>query len=187
MDSGGDRIAAILQAHENAKKVSAIKELLEDAEERARTYRVHEHLFGLVQTDYPHLENLGRNFDPYHKLWTTASEFMINHPDWMDSAFERLDGNRVERLVKTWQLDLKRLDRVLKSVEEPHKAVTTIAAQVDEFRVHIPCEWFGFPVFHCWKKIEPKLRKKIEPCILGTAVLPLLEYSRFLPFTQFFT
>ena len=153
-------------AHENAKKVSAIKELLEDAEERARTYRVHEHLFGLVQTDYPHLENLGRNFDPYHKLWTTASEFMINHPDWMDSAFERLDGNRVERLVKTWQLDLKRLDRVLKSVEEPHKAVTTIAAQVDEFRVHIPLIQYlgnkGMRERH-WEELNRKIGFVVEP------------------------
>lgn len=84
----------------NAEHVEKLKIRLDDAHQRCLKYRLHENLFNLPQTEYPHLDRLIRSFDPYYKLWTVSAQFLRSFPQWMEDSFEKLNGENIDNSVK---------------------------------------------------------------------------------------
>ena len=70
---------------ENLQSIAAdtkkFKLKLVELDEKAKTFNAHEGIFNLPQTDYSHIQKLTKEFEPFTKLWETASAFTtVSHP-----------------------------------------------------------------------------------------------------------
>jgi dynein heavy chain len=62
-----------------------------DLEKKAELYQSHETLLGFPPTEYPAINDIVNDFQPFAKLWRTAGMFNECYPQWMDGAFFEID------------------------------------------------------------------------------------------------
>ncbi|XP_032996859.1 dynein heavy chain 12, axonemal [Lacerta agilis] len=139
---------------------------IQDAEETVAFINKEEKLFNWEQTEYPDLETLKVNTEPYQKLFAFILKWQRTEKRWMDGAFLDLNGESMEtevdeffreiyKTVRFFQQKLKKaeLERkkslqrravVEERVEEEKKDSPTISMcnavmeQVKDFKENIP-------------------------------------------------
>ena len=64
---------------------------IESATEKARLYNSREILFERDVTDYAHLSQIKKAFEPYYQLWNTSQKWLASSASWNDAAFNSID------------------------------------------------------------------------------------------------
>lgn len=158
---------------ENLEKIAAdtkkYKMRLDDLEAKAKTYNTHEAIFGLEQTDYSNVAKIVKEFDPFNKMWSTASKFHEHKNLWMTAPLTELDAEAIETEVNT---DSKSLVKVAKQFEMRDDGAgcqavcEQVRTQMEEFKPTIPlllalCNP-GMRDRH-WEKLSEDIGMSIKP------------------------
>ncbi|KAJ8603484.1 hypothetical protein CTAYLR_005135 [Chrysophaeum taylorii] len=91
-------------------------------------------------TDFPSIQLVSSELEPYEQLWTTALKFHTSYSTWIKGPIRSLDGQAVAKdhaeMVAIFTNLSKRLIDL--GATEPAKFATSIAAQLDRFKPNIP-------------------------------------------------
>ena len=60
-----------------------MKRRIEEAIDMSKDINTREGIVGSRLTDYGDLEQLKREFSPYHRIWMFVKDFNQHYPDWM--------------------------------------------------------------------------------------------------------
>eukprot|EP00959_Pyramimonas_sp_CCMP1952_P098964 2068846-Pyramimonas_sp.AAC.1 len=92
----------ICTAQNNSGDVEDIQAKLAHAASEAVIVHRDERLLEWKKTEFPQIEALNRDFDPYATLWSVAFQFVTNEALWLQSEFRTLDGEAIDGLVLDW-------------------------------------------------------------------------------------
>ena len=119
--------------------VKAKAATLKDMADRAKKFQSREVLFGLEQTDYERVSQVGKAFEPYAQLWVTAYDWRKNREKWMSDSFESLEPESMEQWIQDgWRL-LFKAGKAFSELPECKEAAEKIKEEIDEFKPLMPC------------------------------------------------
>uniref|UniRef100_A0A8C8RTS4 Dynein heavy chain linker domain-containing protein n=1 Tax=Pelusios castaneus TaxID=367368 RepID=A0A8C8RTS4_9SAUR len=114
----------------------ALQKRIQEAEETVAFINKEETLFSWELTEYPVLENLKVNIEPYQKLFVLILKWQRTEKRWMDGAFLDLNGESMETEVdeffrETYKM-LKLFQQKQKKAEQEKKKILHRRAIVEE-------------------------------------------------------
>ena len=171
-------LGELAETEKNADLVDQLQAKLEQGRLRAAENNSREELFGWPLTEYPQLNELTGNLEPYLALWTTAVNFQRAYPVWMEGPLLNLSPEQVESDVASWSRQLYKMAKSLVGLEGPLKVVAHVKLKLDEFGEHIPLLQAilnpGMRERH-WKKLAEKTGTTTAQPTPVTTLFSLLE------------
>ncbi|CUG87367.1 Hypothetical protein, putative, partial [Bodo saltans] len=167
----------IKKVTEIANEVRGVLGEIQKLREQANTFNTHEGLFDKEKTEYVHVHQLAKDFEPYATLWVTADEWIQWHHGWTNDPFDAIDAEEMEKNVTN------ALKNMMKCVREPRfkdkapilKIAEDIKNQIDEFKPVIPTvkclRQAGMKDRH-WNQLSKELGFEVRP---GVTLLTLQD------------
>jgi dynein heavy chain, axonemal len=98
-----------------------------------------EAVFRFPPTEYPSIENMERELDPFFRLWNMIAEFNSNQKEWFSGSFLSINAPQVEMDVVEW---FKSSAKMAKTLSEDYPLASECASKLREvtgdFRKHLP-------------------------------------------------
>ena len=132
------KLGDMAETETNSDLVAQLQAKLEQGRVRAAENNSREELFGWPLTEYPQLNELTANLEPYLALWTTAVNFQRAYPVWMEGPLLNLSPEQVEADVASWSRQLYKMGKTLVGLDGPLRVVAHVKLKLDEFSEHIP-------------------------------------------------
>ena len=110
------------------------------ATEKARLYNSREVLFEREVTDYAHLTQIKKAFEPYYALWNTSQKWLESSKTWNDAAFQSLDAEAVESEVNDYSNAISKASKFFERNDMGPQAsiAKEIKEQVSAFKPNVP-------------------------------------------------
>uniref|UniRef100_A0A8C9T0G9 Dynein axonemal heavy chain 1 n=1 Tax=Scleropages formosus TaxID=113540 RepID=A0A8C9T0G9_SCLFO len=144
----------ISRAHEMANEMRRISKQLKESQSMAQIYNNRERLFGIPVTNvscrdaplhmqlnisvrlclsqYDRLQKLVRDFQPFHDLWTTTSDWLRWRESWMHDPLSSIDPEQLERSVN------EAFKTMHKCVKQFKDVPGELPLMIEEFQPFIP-------------------------------------------------
>ncbi|KAJ8395762.1 hypothetical protein AAFF_G00029990 [Aldrovandia affinis] len=126
------------RAHEVSTEVRRITKQLKDAKDLAQLYNSRERLFGSSITNYDRLQDIERDFQPFHDLWTGASDWMHWQESWLQGPLSAIDPEVLERNVNDIYRTMHKCIKQFKDIPACQNIATKVRERVEEFQPYIP-------------------------------------------------
>ncbi|KAL7390222.1 hypothetical protein ABVT39_017308 [Epinephelus coioides] len=122
----------------NVGNLTQITANLEAAVTELEDINYEETLLEKVQSQFPVLQTLIANKQPYEQLWTTALKFNRMSEDWMNGPFRHLDAEKIsDELGSMWRT-MHNLAKSFSKLPGPCRVAKSFERMIDEFKQHIP-------------------------------------------------
>ncbi|XP_018600098.2 dynein heavy chain 1, axonemal isoform X2 [Scleropages formosus] len=128
----------ISRAHEMANEMRRISKQLKESQSMAQIYNNRERLFGIPVTNYDRLQKLVRDFQPFHDLWTTTSDWLRWRESWMHDPLSSIDPEQLERSVNEAFKTMHKCVKQFKDVPGCQDVAVEIRGRIEEFQPFIP-------------------------------------------------
>jgi dynein heavy chain len=124
---------------DSAVTVNELYDGLQNAKRTVADFNAREAVFRFPPTEYPQIENMERELDPFFRLWNMIAEFNSNQKEWMSGSFLAIDAPQVEMDVVEW---FKSSAKMAKTLADDYPLASECAKQLREvtgdFRKHLP-------------------------------------------------
>ncbi|CAE7187706.1 Dnah1 [Symbiodinium necroappetens] len=131
-------LANIKEIYEN---VVSVNDRLREASSQAKLFNSREALFGQESSDYTHLQQLQKEWEPFSQLWVTAYHWLEDSEKWMNGPFHEIDAKYCEQSVTTGAKTLFKTVKGLEKREDAGKVLQIardIKGQIDAFQPYVP-------------------------------------------------
>ena len=110
-----------------------------EASELARKVNTRENLIKEPLSDFKLLEEIKREFTPYHKVWGYIKEFYQKYPQWMNGPIGTLNREGITDDVKNWISDVGKMEKN-NFMNNPMvlKLTSIFMNKVNDFKPYIP-------------------------------------------------
>ncbi|XP_010013568.1 PREDICTED: dynein heavy chain 1, axonemal-like, partial [Nestor notabilis] len=126
------------QANGLANKAREVRKQLQELQNLAAVYNNRERIFGIKATNYGGLSRMVKDFQPYHDLWTTVSDWMRQHEKWMNDPLMEIDSEQMEKIVNDSFKIMQRCVRQFKDSPACQGVAMEFRDKIDEFKPYIP-------------------------------------------------
>ncbi|XP_051768758.1 dynein axonemal heavy chain 1 [Ctenopharyngodon idella] len=126
------------RAHEVANQVRRVGKQLKECQEMAQIYNNRERLFGKPVSNYTELQTLNREFQPFHDLWKTASNWLRWHESWLNDPLSAINPEQLERDVTDAYKAMHQCVKQFKDLPACQAVASEIRTKIEEFRPSIP-------------------------------------------------
>ena len=103
-------------------------------------YNNRETLTGGSETNYEHIVQMAKDFEPFFLLWTNTELWRNSHKSWLKDQFETIDPVFLEETVDNVDKTMNKVIRQLKDKDVP--AIKRIAESIKEsvldFKIYSP-------------------------------------------------
>ena len=151
---------------EIADKLNNLTDRLENVTENLKLINCREELFSFPPTEYPEIDQIQIDFQPYSQLWGMAIDFYKMEPEWMHGPLVLVDPDRVADTVQNISTQSFKLRKKFKDKKEPIDICEQLKKAVDEFAEHLPIvqalRTAGMKERH-WKNISEKIGMQLNP------------------------
>jgi hypothetical protein len=97
--------------------------LLKNAIEMSALFQRRQTMLGYRNvTQYPEINDLQREIDPFVEFWTIADRVYDSEPKWLDNPFIELPASEIQEAVVDWDKNLQGLHERLEEHKFPEKA-----------------------------------------------------------------
>ena len=123
-----------------AQDCHTLKTKLENDSQLVARFNEREALFNLEASEYPELEAINEEFQPYHKLIPSAYDIESNFKDWMTTQFDKLPNyDEIDRFIREHRQSCGSLAKRLEEDNpEAADAAQKLRERIDDFRKHMP-------------------------------------------------
>ncbi|OWK63542.1 Dynein heavy chain 7, axonemal [Lonchura striata] len=137
--------------------VRTLQKTMQDTDETVAALNKEETLLGWKPSEFPLLNNLKTEIEPYQKLFNLIMKWQRTERRWMDGTFLELDGESMEAEIDEFYREMYKLLRLFQQKQKKaamekkkpvrHKAVTgnptltmcsSVLDQIKEFKENIP-------------------------------------------------
>ncbi|KAM4654602.1 LOW QUALITY PROTEIN: dynein axonemal heavy chain 1 [Amazona ochrocephala] len=126
------------QANGLANKAREVRKQLQELQSLAAVYNNRERIFGIKVTNYDRLSRLVKDFQPYHDLWTTVSDWMRQHEKWMNDPLVEIDSEPIEKIVNDSSKTMQRCVRHFKDSPACQGVAMEFRDKIDKFKPYVP-------------------------------------------------
>eukprot|EP01065_Artemidia_motanka_P024155 TRINITY_DN28782_c0_g1_i1.p1 TRINITY_DN28782_c0_g1~~TRINITY_DN28782_c0_g1_i1.p1 ORF type:complete len:4878 (+),score=1361.40 TRINITY_DN28782_c0_g1_i1:2014-14634(+) len=165
-----------------ARLARELVELLTQAKKRADICARHEAIFGLPKTEWPQIASLTEQAAPFHRLWTSAQQWLVHQTPWMEAALEGLDREapRMPQHMAEWHRAARISVRALRGRPGPRSVAERLLTEVAAFHSHIP--WIiqlSSPAMRHrhWKQLVVRLERGTEVITSELTIANLLKWG----------
>ncbi|XP_008419893.1 dynein heavy chain 3, axonemal isoform X1 [Poecilia reticulata] len=137
------------------------------------------------QSEFPLLQILIADKQPYEHLWNTAFNFESKSEVWLNGPFQGLDAEKISEELDTMWRTMHKLLRAFSSLHGPSSVANTFKNRIDRFKQHVPvlttiCNP-GLKSRH-WDKISSIVGFEVNPeennTLLSMLDLGLSQFSK---------
>ncbi|KAI3358460.1 hypothetical protein L3Q82_014895 [Scortum barcoo] len=168
----------------NVAKLSQITANLEGALTELEEINKEQTLLEREQSQFPILQILIADKQPFEQLWTTALNFQIMSEEWMNGPFLHLDAEKISDELDVMWRTVHKLTKSLSNLPGPSRVAKSFKSKIDQFKQHLPilttiCNP-GIKDRH-WEKISSIVGFDVKPdvnsSLLNMLDLGLSKYS----------
>ncbi|XP_075336554.1 dynein axonemal heavy chain 7 [Odontesthes bonariensis] len=120
------------------KKAQALNAKLELAMEKIDDFNLEEEAFSWPVSQYPQRKKIQDQLTPFLRLYETATNFLSQYERWLHGPLSNVNPDKVEGDVGNYWRTLYKLEKGFSELPSALKIATTIKAQVEDFKKHIP-------------------------------------------------
>ncbi|XP_045076641.1 dynein axonemal heavy chain 3-like [Coregonus clupeaformis] len=122
----------------NVEKLNELTSRLDAAVTELDDINKEESLLEKEQSQFPMLQTLMGNKQPYDQLWTNALNFQNKSEIWMNGPFLHLNAEKIsEELVTMWRTVYK-LTKSFSDLPGPRRVADSFKIKIDKFKQHLP-------------------------------------------------
>ncbi|XP_034748215.1 dynein heavy chain 3, axonemal isoform X1 [Etheostoma cragini] len=90
------------------------------------------------QTQFPELQTLIADKQPYEQLWTTALNFQSMSEEWMNGPFLHLDAEKISEELDVMWRTMHKLTKYFSNLPGPCRVAKSFKSKLDDFKQHLP-------------------------------------------------
>lgn len=122
----------------NVQKLDEIEAITVQAKETANALNTEEELLKWELSDFPALQMIVANKEPYDRLWRTAFSFFTSHEQWMNGPFQDINAEKLEEEVSgMWRIIFK-LVKTFSDAAAPRRVAENMKTKIDKFKGNLP-------------------------------------------------
>ncbi|XP_014014461.1 dynein axonemal heavy chain 3 [Salmo salar] len=122
----------------NVEKLNELTSCLDAAVTELDDINKEETLLEKEQSQFPMLQTLMGNKQPYDQLWTNALNFQNKSEIWMNGPFLHLNAEKIsEELITMWRTMYK-LTKSFSDLPGPRRMADSFKIKIDKFKQHLP-------------------------------------------------
>ncbi|KAF7668491.1 hypothetical protein LDENG_00010030 [Lucifuga dentata] len=131
-------VMSMSEMENNVKKLTQIAATLDDAVTELEDINKEQSLLEKEQNQFPILQILLANKQPYDQLWTTALSFQRMSEDWMNGPFMHLNAEKISDELGTMWRTIHKLTNSFSDLPGPCRVARTFKSKIDQFKAHLP-------------------------------------------------
>ncbi|XP_071671247.1 dynein axonemal heavy chain 3 isoform X2 [Patagioenas fasciata] len=163
----------------NAEKFKELNKNLDNALTEYEAINKEEDLLQRQKTQFPLLQLIMANKQPFEQLWVTAYEFHTKSEEWMNGSIQKLKADEItEEVGNMWRIMYK-LSKSFPDLPGPRCIAETMKFRIDKFKQHLPVMSIacnrGMKERH-WEQISKIVGCEIRPDET-TALKNILEFG----------
>uniref|UniRef100_A0A3Q3EKF3 Dynein axonemal heavy chain 3 n=1 Tax=Labrus bergylta TaxID=56723 RepID=A0A3Q3EKF3_9LABR len=129
------------------------------------------------QSQFPMVQTLIADKQPYEQLWTIALNFQTMSEEWMNGPFRLLDAEKISEELDTMWRTMHKLTKSFSSLPVPCRVAKSFKGKLDLFKQHLPilttiCNP-GIRDRH-WEKIGSIVGFEVKPDV-DSSLMSMLE------------
>ncbi|CAJ1083860.1 dynein axonemal heavy chain 3 [Xyrichtys novacula] len=172
-----EEIMNIEEMKNNVEKLAQITDNLESALIELEDINKEQTLLEKEQSQFPLLQTLIADKQPFDQLWTTALNFQTMSDEWMNGPFGNLDAEKISDELDVMWRTMHKLTKTFSSLPGPGRVVRLLKSKIDLFKQHLPilttiCNP-GIKERH-WEKISGIVGFDVSPDV-NSSLLNMLE------------
>ncbi|KAM4656706.1 dynein axonemal heavy chain 3 [Amazona ochrocephala] len=150
----------------NTEKFKELNKNLDNALTEYEAINKEEELLQMTKSQFPLLQTVIANKQPFEQLWTTAYSFHTKSEEWMNGSIRMLNAEEItEEIGNMWRTMCK-LTKSFPDLPQPRRLGETMKFKLDKFKMHLPvlsiaCNR-GMRERH-WKQISEIVGCEIKP------------------------
>ncbi|MEQ2213412.1 Dynein heavy chain 3, axonemal, partial [Xenoophorus captivus] len=90
------------------------------------------------QTQFPMLQTLIADKQPYEQLWNTAFNFESMSEVWLNGPFQHLDAEKISDELDTMWRTMHKLTKTFFNLLGPSHVATNFKSRINQFKQHLP-------------------------------------------------
>ena len=122
------------QLNDAAKLANTCQKILTDCQDRAKLCNSREVNFNRDQTDYSHLTQMAKEFQPFYLIWTSIDEFEKKSEEFKKIPLDQLHGLDVEEMNDNVKKHLIQSIKTLKDMDGYGELIKTAEEERDRSR-----------------------------------------------------
>ncbi|KAM4624509.1 dynein axonemal heavy chain 3 [Polymixia lowei] len=131
-------LMSLTEMKTNVEKLARLSAALDAAFAELEDINREQTLLEKDHSQFPVLQTLVANKQPFDQLWTTALDFHDKSEVWMNGPFLQLDAEKIsDELGAMWR-DMYKLTKVFSGLPGPHRLAESVRVKIDMFKQHVP-------------------------------------------------
>ncbi|XP_051998583.1 dynein axonemal heavy chain 7 [Xyrauchen texanus] len=120
------------------KKAQTLNSKLDLVMDKISGFNQEEEAFGWPVSQYPQRKAVQDRLLPYLRLYETASEFQVQHRDWLHGPLTDVSPDKLEADVGNYIRSLYKLEKSFQDIPKALHIATCVKTEVEAFKEHIP-------------------------------------------------
>ncbi|XP_062444589.1 dynein axonemal heavy chain 3 [Rhea pennata] len=163
----------------NAEKFKELNKNLDNAVTELEAINKEEELLEQEKSQFPLLQTIITNKQPFEQLWITAYDFHTKSEEWMNGSLQELNADEITEEIGNMWRTIYKLTKSFPDLPGPRRLAENMKYKLDKFKQHLPvlsivCNR-GMKERH-WKQISEIVGYEIIPDET-TTLLNILEYG----------
>ncbi|XP_025972035.2 dynein axonemal heavy chain 3 [Dromaius novaehollandiae] len=163
----------------NAEKFKELNKNLDNAVTELEAINKEEELLEQEKSQFPLLQTIITNKQPFEQLWITAYNFHTKSEEWMNGSLQELNADEITEEIGNMWRTMYKLTKSFPDLPGPRRLAENMKYKLDKFKQHLPvlsivCNR-GMKERH-WKQISEIVGYEITPDET-TSLLNVLEFG----------
>nr|XP_019946415.1 PREDICTED: dynein heavy chain 3, axonemal [Paralichthys olivaceus] len=131
-------VIIMMEIENNVETLSQITANLESAVTELEDINKEETLLEKEHSQFPILQTMIVNKQPYEQLWGTALNFQTKSELWMNGPFLHLDAEKISDELDVMQRMMHKMTKTFSSLPGSCRVAKSFKSKIDKFRQHLP-------------------------------------------------
>ncbi|KAK0675118.1 DYH3 protein, partial [Pygoscelis papua] len=131
-------VMTIEEMKNNAEKFKELNKNLDNALTEFEAINKEEELLEQEKSQFPLLQTIIANKQPFEQLWITAYNFHTKSEEWMNGSLQKLNADEIAEETGNMWRTMYKLNKSFPDLAGPRRLAETMKYKLDKFKQHLP-------------------------------------------------
>ncbi|NXN55853.1 DYH3 protein, partial [Rynchops niger] len=131
-------VMTIEEMKNNAEKFKELNKNLDNALTEFEAINKEEELLEREKSQFPLLQTIIANKQPFEQLWITAYNFHTKSEEWMNGCLQKLNADEITEEIGNMWRTMYKLSKSFPDLAGPRRLAETMKYKLDRFKQHLP-------------------------------------------------
>ncbi|NWX20475.1 DYH3 protein, partial [Aegotheles bennettii] len=124
--------------YDNAEKFQQLNKNLDNAVREFEAINKEEELLGREKSQFPLLQTIFANKQPFEQLWMTAYNFHTKSDEWMNGSLQKLNADEITEEIENMWRTMYKLSKSFADLAGPRRLAESTKYKINEFKQYLP-------------------------------------------------